>query len=489
MRFHSIQILSRNNQRGLYAISDINSGDIIINIPRRAAIIADIGAETPSALHVFRDIAPSFWSTASWEIRLAILLLDECARGPKSPFQSYVEALPSNPWSALWAYQTIGRQKLLENLRPYKMHNVADSYRAYVKSVFAAFQNALPTAASRQVSLRQFSWAMCICQSRAFGVPTKEMKTCSEQGNSASGDKRPLVPLERKKMVPVQYALFPGLDMANHSVHYQASIKYDPASDQYNVVSGAKFAAGQEVLVSYGHKSNDDLMFFYGFAEGENPANTVKITDFREWILSLAYSKCDSNQARRDRLQPLLRSRFTSTDELYEFRQSEVSENLMQLLRLAVTKNEDLTSLLKELETNPDRLTKPLSLENELSCWHAIDEKSQQLLNDLEEFNEEEQQRLSEIYSTRPCSAMWRWSEPGSDGELIYRYERRTILNATSERVRHFARISSAVGRVCTVLMPPTQSILKMDIFNDKEDKERSGLHKFFISPEDLGVV
>lgn len=489
VRFHSTQVLFHNNQRGLYATSDINNGDTIITIPRSAAIIADIFAGTSPALSVFRDIELSFWNTASWEIRLAVLLLDECVRGSYSPFNSYLEALPPNPWSALWAYQTFGRKKSFAQLRPYKMHHVADSYRAYVKSIFVAFQKALPTAIRGQVSLRQFSWAVCICQSRAFGVPTGATENYSEQDNPVDSGKHFSVPFRKKgDMVPVRYALFPGLDMANHSVHRQTSIKYDPASDQYNVVSGANFAAGQEIFLSYGLKSNEDLMFFYSFVEGDNPANTVRITDFQEWISDLAYSKHGSDHDRYAQLHPLLQRKI-STDDLCEFHQSGVSDNLMQLLRLALTKSEDLTSLLTELETNPNRLAKPLNLENELSCWHAIDEKSQQLLEDLGEFTEEEEQRLTKMYSSRPCSAIWRWCEPGSDGELMYRYERQTILDATSKRVRHFARISSAVGRVCTVLMPPTQSLIKMDIFNDKEDKGISGIHKFFISPEDLNVA
>lgn len=489
VRFHSVQILSRNHQRGLYATSDIGSGDIIISIPRRVAIIADVSNGNPPDLHVFRGIAPSFWKTASWETRLVITLLDECALGSASLFHPYLDILPSNPWSALWAYQVAGRQKLVEQLKSYRMHHVADSYRAHVKSIFVAFQNALPSALRAQVSLLQFSWAMCICQSRAFGVPPGTTPDNSTMDHPTSSNLHPSVRLERKKVItPVRYALFPGLDMANHSVHCQTSFRYDPGADEYIVVTRTNFTAGQEVYLSYGPKSNDDLMFFYSFVEGDNPANTVKISDFHEWILDLASSRHDTDRRRQNLLRPLLKSKL-STNDLYEFHQSGISDNIMNLLRLALTKGEDLPKLVRELETNPDRLTRPLNLENELSCWFAIDEKCQQLLNELGEFTEEEQQRLTDMYSTRPCSAVWKWCEQGSDGELMYRYERQTALSTISERVRHFSHISSAVGRVCTVLMPPTQSLLKTDAFNDIGGNETSGVHKFLISPEDLNLT
>lgn len=363
------------------------------------------------------------------------------------------------------------------------MHGVADAYRSHIKSTFVRFQNALPEDRRQYVSLKMFSWATAICQSRAFGIPLKATEYSQDDVSQGTPTFK-----KKKHIAPVRYALFPGLDMANHSVHCQTSFKYDSSLDRYSVSTGSEFIKDQKVLLSYGSKSNDDLMFFYGFAEGNNPANTVKITDLREWILDLAHRDHQATEDWDRKLKLLIDNGLTHPEKLFEFRLSDICDELMRSLRLAVATNGDLEIVLKELETNPNRLEKPISLENELSCWHAIEEKCQQLLSELGEFSPQEQEELTEMYSKQTCSGTWVWGEEGSAGELIYRYERQEVLRATAERVRHFAEVSSAVGRVCTVLLPPSQSLLRTDIFSGPGVKETAGVHKFFISPGDLPI-
>lgn len=485
IRLHSVEVLSRDGQCGLYATDNVKSGDPIISIPGRAAIIADIAGDEPPDLHVFTGLANSFWRTATWEVRLAVLLLDECARSV-SPFRAYLNSLPKDPWCALWGYETVGRARISKQLEPYHLHNVANDFRAHVKHTFISFRKALPHDKRSLCTLKSFSWAVAVCQNRGFGIP--QVGTIGNQSSlnrvATSGPFQ-----KRDEKVPVQYALFPGLDMANHSVHCQTSFRYDAEADIYRVYTGANFSRGQQVFLSYGSKSNDDLMFFYSFVEGNNPANTVKLADFREWILDLAHEDCETDADWDRKLTVLRKNKLTHPDKTHAFQLDKVPDGVMLAIRVAVASSEDLTTFLEEMDKQPSRLCKAISLENELDAWRAIDVKCQQLLQEAGGFNHEEQETLTAMYSEHPCSAVWRWGEEGSKGELMYRYERQTILSATSERVRHFAQISSAVGRVCTVLIPPSQSLLKTDLFSGMGEGETAGVHRFAISPEDLNFA
>lgn len=483
---HSVQVLSRDGQRGLYATEDIKSGDPIVSIPRKAAIIADLAADEPPEFHALTGLSQAFWKTAAWEVRLAVVLLDECARGSSSPFLTYLNALPKDPWCALWAYETMGRASVSKQLQPYHLHNVAHEYRDHVKHTFVSFRKALPHDKHSLVTLKSFSWAIAICQGRGFGIPL-----VGTIGNQSSLDEVSVSAPKRKldENVPVQYALFPGLDMANHSVHCQTSFRYDAEADVYRIRTGTNFSAGQQVFLSYGSKSNDDLMFFYSFVEGNNPANTVKIADFREWILDLAHGDGQRETDWDRKLDVLKKNNLTHADKSHTFQLDKVPDELMLAIRVAVASSEDLTKFSEEMVKQPTQKYKPISLENELDAWYAIDKKCQELLEEAGDFSEEEQGLLTKMFSEHPCSAVWRWGEEGSMGELMYKYERQAVLDATSERVRHFAQISSAVGRVCTVLMPPSQSLLKTDLFAGMEDIETTGVHRFAISPEDLNIA
>lgn len=486
VELHSVEVLSRDGQRGLYAKTDINAGDCIVSIPRQSAIIANIADESPPNFYELGGLSKEFWQSAAWEARLAVVLLDECARGKDSPFYEYIMTLPRDPWCALWAFEKLGGALVSKQLQPYHMHSVAREYRDHVKHTLVLLRKALPKAKHSLVTLERYSWAIAICQSRGFGIPV--VGTIANHNRFTKGSS-PSHFQKRDEVVPIRYALFPGLDMANHSVHCQTSFKYDADADIHRVHTGTNFAAGEQVFLSYGSKSNDDLMFFYSFVEGNNPANTVKLPDFREWILDLGHEYSQKDSDWDAKLEVLQKNHLTQPAKSHVFELDKVPDELMLAVRIAVASNEDLSKLKKDIEEQPDCRHKPVGLNNELNAWHAIDVKCQALLAEAGDFTEDQQESLTKMFSKRPCSAVWRWGEEGSDGEVMYKYERQTVLSVTSDRVRHFARISSAVGRVCTVLMPPSQSLLKADLFTGMDDTETSGVFKFAIPPDDINLT
>ena len=66
-----------------------------------------------------------------------------------------------------------------------------------------------------------------------------------------------------------------GLDMFNHKTGKQIAMEGDEACA--SLVAEERFEAGEEVFINYGHKSNEELLFGYGFAIPQNPLDIVTI--------------------------------------------------------------------------------------------------------------------------------------------------------------------------------------------------------------------
>jgi len=69
--------------------------------------------------------------------------------------------------------------------------------------------------------------------------------------------------------------LIPGLDMFNHRTGEQVTLEAD--AEHAQIVCDAPVAAGTEIFINYGHKSNEELLFAYGFCLRDNPLDLVTI--------------------------------------------------------------------------------------------------------------------------------------------------------------------------------------------------------------------
>ena len=63
------------------------------------------------------------------------------------------------------------------------------------------------------------------------------------------------------------------MDFANHDCHSDAYIRYNPENDKVEMIARQKYFKGDEVCVSYGQKTNGELLLSYGFlpAKDTNP--------------------------------------------------------------------------------------------------------------------------------------------------------------------------------------------------------------------------
>ncbi|GKV41265.1 hypothetical protein SLEP1_g48823 [Rubroshorea leprosula] len=74
-------------------------------------------------------------------------------------------------------------------------------------------------------------------------------------------------------------ALVPWADMLNHSCEVETFLDYDSSSKGVVFLTDRAYQPGEQVFISYGKKSNGELLLSYGFVpnEGTNPSDSVEL--------------------------------------------------------------------------------------------------------------------------------------------------------------------------------------------------------------------
>ncbi|KAK6238706.1 hypothetical protein QUC31_004175 [Theobroma cacao] len=75
-------------------------------------------------------------------------------------------------------------------------------------------------------------------------------------------------------------ALVPWADMLNHSCEVETFLDYDRSSHGVVFTTDRAYQPGEQVFISYGKKSNGELLLSYGFVpkEGTNPSDSVELS-------------------------------------------------------------------------------------------------------------------------------------------------------------------------------------------------------------------
>jgi hypothetical protein len=149
----------------------------------------------------------------------------------------------------------------------------------------------------------------------------------------------------------------------------------------------------------------------------------------------------------------------------------------MDILRICVANDEDLARLRARKQ-----ITSSISLENELSVWRCIEEECERQIAALPEVTDEAAAGARSLRKHHICSAPWDWKRAGygaTVAEALFVAEKCDILTITLERVRHFTKVSKAIGHVTTVLLPPTQSLVSATIYPGSAGDGNSGVHMF----------
>ena len=105
-----------------------------------------------------------------------------------------------------------------------------------------------------------------------------------------------------------KYVVCPMIDMANHnSVSFGAQVSLEYFANAYSMVTTKSVTEGKPIEISYGDRSNDQLLQYYGFVESDNPSDVYIMPPLREWPLE-AMEKASGRQVAEGRLEKLDRA-------------------------------------------------------------------------------------------------------------------------------------------------------------------------------------
>ncbi|KAL3913987.1 MAG: hypothetical protein SGARI_000366 [Bacillariaceae sp.] len=90
-----------------------------------------------------------------------------------------------------------------------------------------------------------------------------------------------------------KYVICPIIDMCNHnSLTTTANVAYEFFGNAYSLSTTSPVAANSEMYISYGSRSNDQLLQYYGFVERDNPHDVYVMPPLREWDIAALEKAC-----------------------------------------------------------------------------------------------------------------------------------------------------------------------------------------------------
>ncbi|CAM9919254.1 unnamed protein product [Pylaiella littoralis] len=287
--------------RGLKAVEATPTSEQLVTVPAKAAISLTASESTP-----FRSwVSPEFWDSQQWYVKLALKLLWERQLGPASTVEGYVKVLP-----AQGSFETLihWTDKELDALEYPKCAASAKRQRATWDKLHANLVEQCPQGAGRAISKDDLVWALECVLSRAFNgrfgggqksaifsagllAASGAAYTFSEQPVWALLAALALLPLTLPELGSLNtaltgkpakasdYVLVPFVDSMNHVTSAKTELSFSPVSGALGVSVNRGYREGEQAYISYGLKSNDELLQFYGFVEADCPADTYVVED------------------------------------------------------------------------------------------------------------------------------------------------------------------------------------------------------------------
>eukprot|EP00775_Hariotina_reticulata_P001404 gene1404-1747_t len=335
-----------NGIRGLAASIDIAFDELLVSVPRQAALTLPPKQRCPCPQFVHA----TYWDTAPWFAKLAVRLLHEQRQGQQSQYQAWLQQLPRTVNSPVnWS------QEMVQQLQyAHLIHKVTEQRKEW-SDMYSQFRAEGVVDTSSAPSEQEFFRALSLVRSRTFSGPyvastlSDRIRLAGLVGvlvltNTALGGDLSKglgaaaavflfnviyeVVLSNKLR---QYAMCPVIDLFNHSSTNTTEVSYDYPRDAFLVASGSSYTPGQQVFISYGAQTNDSLMQMYGFAEVDNPYDVYIMTSLLKWLEQLQ----PVSQARLDQLNR--EGLLHALQEVVITRQGFSTETLQALRYLLVT--------------------------------------------------------------------------------------------------------------------------------------------------------
>ncbi|GAV68451.1 SET domain-containing protein/Rubis-subs-bind domain-containing protein [Cephalotus follicularis] len=234
-------------ERGLVALKNIRKNEKLLFVPPSLVITPDSEWSCPEAGEVLKR-----YSVPDWPL-LATYLISEASLQQSSRWSNYISALPQQPYSLLyWTRAELDRYLEASQIRERAIERITDvvgTYNDLKLRIFSKYPQLFP---EEVFNMETFKWSFGILFSRLVRLPSMDGRV----------------------------ALVPWADMLNHSCEVKTFLDYDRSSQGVVFTTDRPYQPGEQVFISYGKKSNGELLLSYGFVpkEGTNPSDSVELS-------------------------------------------------------------------------------------------------------------------------------------------------------------------------------------------------------------------
>ncbi|KAH6785193.1 hypothetical protein C2S51_037648 [Perilla frutescens var. frutescens] len=233
-------------ERGLIALKNIRKGEKLLFVPPSLFITADSEWSCREVGEVLKQ-----YNVPDWPL-LATYLISEAGLMNSSRWSNYISALPRQPYSLLyWTRSELDRYLEASQIRQRaieRINDVTGTYNDLQDRIFSKYPDLFP---AEVFNMESFRWSFGILFSRLVRLPSMDGRV----------------------------ALVPWADMLNHSCEVETFLDYDKSSQGVVFTTDRAYQPGEQVFISYGKKSNGELLLSYGFVppEGTNPSDSVEL--------------------------------------------------------------------------------------------------------------------------------------------------------------------------------------------------------------------
>jgi hypothetical protein len=282
--------------RGMVSTRPLEPGTVVARVPHGSVLeVTSLPTSPPAGL-----TSRAAYLAAPWWARLALLLLREKALGTASSCAPYIASLPASPLPTPqhWSDAAVARLRDGEFIA-----RIKDSTREIEAqhAALCASPHLPPGSVAARFTASEFGWGVDMVRSRTFSGPYEGsdyidrvqqtaliavltavylLTGAGPLENALSGALAGLgfiflkdLAIQALPNAPRRYIMVPLLDMCNHQPGVVSDLTYQYFANTFELVIGTgASAAGQEVCISYGQHSAEELLQVYGFVytQGDN---------------------------------------------------------------------------------------------------------------------------------------------------------------------------------------------------------------------------
>ena len=337
------EVLTVGGLRGLYAREAIPAGSELLLVDEKFMITSERVAGHPHVIAAIEALDGAEINYPKSSL-FTIFLLAERAAGDASAFAPYIASLPmslaGSPY--FWDDGSEEMRLLVGTSLPSK---IAEA-RVDTRFDYALIVEKYPIFGELH-SLADWEWAYACVSSRVFNVEIDGANT---------------------------RALVPVADLFNHGRESTVTWFFDSTRRTFTIPSTRNIQKGSEIILSYGQKSNSDLLLHYGFTVDDNSDgqslqvyNTLRLSlgDVRDMIPKTIWTRIK---------QQRLRLKGSTVLETTTWYSAEQTREVFSYLRFIHAEGVELDVVPEEIyrTTLADTPVSPLSIRNELSVLATL---------------------------------------------------------------------------------------------------------------------